>query len=142
MKKLYEIVLALTLVLTYLRATVRAIEAPELSNPSNCSCNGINEPRSEPVAFIHCSKHNKSYINSKYVRPVDTSIRPVYIKDGFSLTIDENGLVTASSNDSINEPKEDMQVYRYPPVTSEQLKAFYKENPYKFNGFPKDKNLY
>ena len=113
MKKLYETVLALTLVLTYLRATVRAIEAPEPSNPSNCSCNGINEPRSEPVAFIYCSKHNKSYINSKYVRQVD-----------------------------INKPKEDMQVYRYPPVTREQLKAFYKENPYKFNGFPKDKNLY
>lgn len=115
MKKLYETVLALTLVLTYLRATVRAIEAPELSNPSNCSCNGINEPRSEPVAFVYCSKHNKTFINNKYVSKVDISLSP---------------------------SKEDMQVYRYPPVTSEQLKAYYKENPYKFNGFPKDKNLY
>ena len=146
MKKLYETITAFTLLLMYLRSYRQTIEAPEPTYPSKCSCDSINDPRSEPVAFIHCTKHNKTFINDKYVRPIDTTIRPVYIKDNFSLIINKEGYITKCSNDK---PKEDMQVYRYPPVSKEQLEAYYKDtnrcltaNPYIFKGLHKDKNLY
>lgn len=54
--KIYETVLALTLVLTYLRATVRAIEAPEEVKPSKYATARI-DTSSEPIRPLQGYNH-------------------------------------------------------------------------------------
>lgn len=103
--KIYETVLALTLVLTYLRATVRAIEAPKPSNPSK-------------------------YATDK----IDTSSEPLtaYSNGSFSMTVDDKGMITSMTNNqpfittttlaSKYTPEQLQSMYKINPYTNKPYK--------------------
>lgn len=86
-----------------LQRTQKPTEAPEPSNPSKCICNNIEDHLDDSIAFKHCARHNKSYINNKYVKYVNTKL-PV------------KPFITSTTPRS-----------KYTP---EELQAFYKINPY------------
>ena len=84
------------------KRTQQPLEAPKPSNPSKCICNDIEAHLDDSVAFKHCTIHNRSYINNKYVKYVDTKppARP---------------FLTSTHKSK---------------YTLEELQAFYKINPY------------
>lgn len=76
-----------------LEATQKPLEAPKMNSPTKYTRERLKPSIDDP--------------------------RPVYANGIFKLTVDDNGIITSISNGS---SKEDMQVYRYPPLTAEQVR--------------------